>query len=253
MRRDDLIYYYKCNMTRGQHIAAYILCSILGSIVSFLFYHLIILSTIVGFLIGIPLERLYAESTVIRRQKKLLMQFRDFLEDMSVAANAGNVEYKALQFTADSLQISYNKDADIVRETLYILQEYEKGGRQLKELFKDFGDRSGLEDIKNFATIYEVIEGRSDNFGEIISQTRTIIADKIEIEQEIETVITGAKNETYVMLFMPIIIVITLSLMGEGFMDSLFLTMTGHVVATIALIIFTLSFWIAIRSTNIEV
>ena len=172
---------------------------------------------------------------------------------MSVAAGAGNVEVQAIRSALKDLKIAYNENADIVREVENILLQYEKGGKKLKDLFQDFANRSGLEDIQSFATIYAVIEGKSDRFGDILIQTQEIIGDKIEIEQEIQTVITSAKSETNMMIVMPIIIVIAMSGMGEGLMDSLFTTAVGHFAATISLIIFTASYIYALKVSNIKV
>ena len=84
-------------------------------------------------------------------------------------------------------------------------------------------------------------------------QTNDIIGEKIEVEQEIETGITAAKSETNVMLVMPIVIVIMLSAMGGGFMDALFTTAIGRIAATIALVLFVISFVLAKKFTNIDV
>ena len=120
-------------------------------------------------------------------------------------------------------------------------------------MFEDLAYRSDLEDVRSFATIYSVIEGKSDRFSDILSQTEEIIGDKIAIEQEIETTITSAKSETMVMLIMPIVIVVAMSAMGGGLTDSLFNTMTGHLAATIALVLFGISYVIAVKSSDIEV
>ena len=208
---------------------------------------------IIGLVIGVVLEKMYADSTIVKRQKNLRLQFRDFLESMNVAVRAGNVEYKAVKSALDDLRISYNDDADIIVEVQNILQQYENGGKQMKVLFQDLADRSRIEDIRNFAAIYSVIEGKSDRFGDILTQVEEIIGDKLEIEQEIETVITSAKSETYMMLIMPIVIVVAMSSMGGGLLDALFTTVTGHIAATAALIIFAVSFIIATKSTQINV
>ena len=84
-------------------------------------------------------------------------------------------------------------------------------------------------------------------------QTNDIIGEKIEVEQEIETGITAAKSETNVMLVMPVIIVVLLSVMGGGFMDALFTTAMGRVAATIALVLFVISFILARKFTDIDV
>ena len=245
--------YYKCNMTKMQHILAYIICSLLMSVVAYLFYHLIFLSLVVGFIVGIYLEKMYAASTISKRQRNLRLQFRDFMESMSVAARAGNVEVHALKSALKDLKVSYSEKADIVQEVENILMQYERGGIEIKLLFDDFAKRSRVEDIKNFATIYGVIEGKSDRFGDILVETASIIGDKLEIEQEIETTITSAKSETSAMLIMPIIIVIALSAMGGDLLGALFTTGIGHLAATVAIICFIISFVISQKVTDIKV
>lgn len=245
--------YYKCNMKKLEHILAYIVSSILVAVIAWLFYHILIVSVIIGLAGGIYLEKIYAASTVKKRKRALRLQFRDFLESMSVAVRAGNVEAQAVKSALEDLKISYSGKADIVKEVENIILQYEKGGVTLKVLFEDFAARSGLEDIYSFATIYSVIEGKSDRFGDILVQTQEIIGDKIEIEQEIQTTITSAKSETTMMLVMPIIIVIAMSAMGGGLLDALFTTMAGHFAATVALIIFGVSYILAAKAGDIEV
>ena len=245
--------YYICNMKKSMHILVYVIASILASVVVYLFYHIIPISVIGGFIIGIFLEKLYADSTIKKRQKNLRLQFRDFLESMAVAARAGNVEIKAIKSAAQDLRLSYSEQSDIVREIDNIIVQYEGGGIAIKDLFQDFADRSNLPDIQSFATIYGVIEGKSDRFGDIVVQTHEIIGEKIEVEQEIETGITSAKSETYTMLVMPIIVVVMMSAIGEGLLDSLFTTMTGHITATVALVLFVASFIMATKFTDVNV
>ena len=166
--------YYRCNMKKVEHVLAYLICSLLITGIAYLFYHLVPISILVGFGAGIYLEKVYADSTVKRRMTALRLQFRDFLESMSVAARAGNVEVKALESALADLKISYSVKADIVKEVENILKQYKQGGIELKFLFEDFANRSNLEDIRSFATIYAVIEGKNDRFGEIVSQTSEI-------------------------------------------------------------------------------
>lgn len=248
-----MTYYYKCNMKTYQHLIVYILISMLATIIVFLFYHLILISVVIGFIVGIFLEKMYADSTIKKRQKTLRMQFKDFMEAMSVAVRAGNVEYQAVKSAYKDLQVSYNNKADIIIEVENIILQYEKGGKELKVLFQDLADRSDLEDIKSFATIYNVIEGKSDRFGDILTQTQEIIGDKIEIEQEIQTTIIAAQTETKTMLLMPIVIVIALSVMGGSLLNALFTTTSGHIAATVALIIFAVSYVLAVKSTDITI
>lgn len=244
--------YYICNMKKSEHVLAYIINSLIAGLVVYLFYHSIIAGIIGGLFIGLFLENLYAHSTIKKRQKALRLQFRDFLEAMSVAAKAGSVEVHAIKSAAKDLRLSYTEQTDIVREIDNIIISYEGGGIAIKDSFNDFARRSRLADVSNFAAIYGIIEGKSDRFGDIVMQTNDIIGEKIEVEQEIETGITAAKSETNAMLVMPIIIVIMISGMGD-FMNSLFTTFTGRVAATVALVLFVISFVLAKKFTDIDV
>jgi len=246
------IKYYECNMTKQQHLLAYLAFAAAIVVILFIYYRLLPLAVAGGLLIAIPQEKNYSKSVMRKRQNRLRLQFKDFLESMSVAVRAGNVEVKAVESALKDLKLSYNARADIVREVENILLQYEKGGIELKVLFQDLAARSDIEDIRSFAAIYAVIEGKSDRFGDILRETEQIIGDKLEIEQEIETTITSAKSETMMMLIMPIVIVAVMSGMGE-FFDSLFTTPSGRVAATVALLIFGLSFVLAVKSTDIEV
>ena len=240
-------------MKKREHVFVYMISSLIAGVVVYLFYHSVIAGIMGGAIIGIFFEKLYADSTIRKRQKALRLQFRDFLEAMSVAARAGSVEVQAIKSAAKDLRLSYTEQTDIVREIDNIITSYEGGGIAIKDLFSDFAKRSRLADISNFAAIYGIIEGKSDRFGDIVMQTNDIIGEKIEVEQEIETGITAAKSETNVMLVMPIVIVIMLSAMGGGFMDALFTTVIGRIAATIALVLFVISFVLAKKFTNIDV
>lgn len=50
------------------------------------------------------------------------------------------------------------------------------------------------------ASIYATIEGKSSRADEIVRETQQIIADKMEIEMEIDTLMTAAKSEVNIML-----------------------------------------------------
>ena len=245
--------YYKCNLKLYQHILAYILCAVICSLLVYIFYHLVAISVILGCLLGIYLEHMYAESTVRKRKRNLRLQFRTFLQSMSVASRAGNTEVHAIEAALKDLRVSYRPDSDIIVEVEHILLEYRNGGVPLKVLFSDLADRSDLEDVRSFASIYSVIEGKNDRIGDILTETAKIIGDKIEIEQEIETTIASAKSETNMMLILPIVIVLAMSFMGGDLLSALFETREGHLAATIALICFALSYVISSKLSDIDV
>ena len=83
-------------------------------------------------------------------------------------------------------------------------------------------------------------------------ETQQIISDKMEMEMEIETMMTAAKSEVTIMLFMPLVILLVISYAGAGFMDSIYTTPAGRVVAAFGLLIFIISFIFAKKFSRIE-
>lgn len=249
------INYYECNMSKGEHLLAYLIFSVLIAIILYVYYHALAIALIGGLLIAIPQEKNYSKSVVKRRQNKLRLQFNEFLEiiSISISGGSGRSMENAVKDSLIELRMMFNEKSDIVREIGLIVSDYEHAGIPMKNGFYELGIRSEIDDIVSFATVYATIEGKTSDFGYIISQTHEIIRDKVEIKMEIETVISGAKSEAYMMLVLPLVIVAAMSAMGGGLMDSLFTTLTGRLSATFGVVCTFASYIIATKATEIEV
>ena len=230
--------YYECNMTKGQHVLAYLFFSVMISVVLFIYYRFIPVAVIGGFIIGIWQEKNYSQTVTKRRQEKLRLQFKEFLEIISISISGGS---------GRSME---NAVEDSLRELQMI---YRHAGIPMVKGFEELGERSDIDDVLSFAAIYKTIEGKTSDFGYIIAQTRDIIKDKVEIAMEIQTEINSAKSEAYMMLVLPLVLVIMMSTMGSGFMDSLFTTAIGRIAATVGVICTFVSYVIATRAAEIDV
>ena len=73
------------------------------------------------------------------------------------------------------------------------------------------------------------------------------------MEMEIETMMTAAKSEVNIMLFMPLVILLVIGYAGENFMDAIYTTLVGRIVATVGLIIFFIFYILAKKFSNISI
>lgn len=249
------INYYECNMTKTEHLLAYLAFSAAIAVVFYIYYRALAVSVIGGLLIGIFQEKNYAKSVVKKRKNKLRLQFNEFLEiiSISISGGSGRSMENAIKDSLRELQMMFHKKADIVREIGLIISDYEHAGIPMKDGFSDLGKRSEIDDIMSFATVYATIEGKTSDFGYIIAQTHQIIKDKVEITMEIETSISAAKSEAYTMLILPLLIVAAMASMGGGLMDSLFTTVVGRLAATVGVVCTFASYVLAVKATEIEV
>ena len=234
------------------HIASFFIGFAAGFVVLFIFYKVIPLAVLGGAITGTVYIFVAEQAAIQKRLKKLRVQFYDLLEAMSVAMRAGNPVLKALESAREDLTLIYPGNSDILVELDVIIKKF-YNAIPLSESFADFARRSGLEDVASFASIYATIEGKSSRADEIVRETQQIIADKMEIEMEIDTLMTAAKSEVNIMLFMPLVILAVIGYAGAGFMDAIYTEPLGRVVATGGLIVFIISFIMARKFSNVEI
>ena len=235
----------------AEHILSFLLGFIAGSGVLYIFYKIALLSLLGGVFIGIINVFASAEETVKKRITKLRAQFYDLLEALSVSIRAGNPLIKALQNAREDLILIYQEDSDIIVELDILVGRFDNAV-PISEAFSDLAQRSGLEDIASFASIYATIEGKSGRDDEIIRETQQIISDKMEIEMEIETLMLAAKTELNIMLFMPLVILGVIGYAGAGFMDAIYTTAIGRVVSSFGLTVFLISYIMAKKFSNVK-
>ena len=235
----------------ANHALAFLIGFAAGAVVLFIFYKIISLSIIGGAAVGAVNILASAMEATKKRTVKLREQFYDLLEALSVAMRAGNPFIKALQSAREDLILIYPEDCDIIIELDIIIGRF-NNAVPISAALSDLAERSGLEDVASFASIYATIEGKSGRDDEIVRETQQIIADKMEIEMEIDTLLTAAKAELNIMLFMPLVILGVIGYAGAGFMDAIYTTSAGRVVSTGGLIVFVLSFIMARKFSNVK-
>ena len=242
--------YTLCPSGAPEHAVSLIIGFAAGFAVSYIFYRIVMISIVCGAVFGAVNIFSAAQNAVSKRSVKLRIQFFDLLEAVSVAMRAGSPLLKALQSAREDLLLIYSEESDIIIELDIIIGKF-NNAMPLSEAFYDFAERSKLEDIVSFASVYATIEGKSGRTDEIIRETQQIISDKMEIEMEIATLLTAAKTEANVMLFMPIVILAVIGYSGAGFMDTIYTTPAGRIVSTVGLIIYIISYFMARKFSNV--
>ena len=234
------------------HVLAFLVGFAAGAAVLFIFYKLLALALAGGLICG-GVNIVAADRRAIeKRRKKLREQFYDMLEAMSVAMRSGNPVVKALQSARGDLLLLYTESADIIRELDIIIGQF-YNAVPLSVSFAHFAERSGLEDVASFASVYATIEGKSSRADEIVRETQQIISDKMQIEMEIDTLMTAAKSEVNIMLCMPLVILGVIGYAGAGFMDAIYTTPVGRLVASGGLIVFCICYVLARKFSDVEV
>ncbi len=232
----------------------YLIGYLIGFVISFIamqiFFERVIISIIIGLAIGFLAIKVYKKYLIINRQRKLLLQFKDFLESLSASYSAG-------KNTQNAFKDAYNDMIELHGDKAYIANELEiielgiENGFTIEELLNNFALRSSVDDIKSFADILEIGNRTGSNMKTIIGQTKDIINDKIDIEMEINTIIIQKKTELYIMLAMPFIIILALNTLGDSTFSAY--VPINVIVRIFVFIIIIIAFLLGKRITDIKV
>lgn len=204
----------------------------------------------------IPLMLLYfrqKRKQLIKEQRKVLnYQFKDALSSLSVAFQAGYSAENAVRACRRDLERLYGREADLVREFVYIENQMAVSV-PVENLFLELGERSGLEDIENFAAVFAGAKRSGGDMDKIILKTARMLGDKIDIKKEIEATLAAKKSEQLIMSLMPFGIILYMQLTSPGFLSVLYGNLFGAVAMTICLFVYFAAYWMGKRIVDIQV
>ena len=220
------------------------------AVVLFIFYQSIIFSVATGLIGMVAGRKLWHSHLQKKRSNALLMQFKDMLDSLANSYATGKNTQGAFSDCEVDLAQQHGDAAYIVTEmhhvTTGILNNY-----TVEIMLEDFAQRSGLVDVENFVSTFTVCNRLGGNLKDIVSETRNVICDKIDIEQEIITNIAEKKNELNIMLIMPLLIVVMLRSLGnEALVDNSFINI---VVKSVAIVIFAIAYVLGSKIMNIKI
>ncbi|HCT92012.1 MAG TPA: pilus assembly protein TadB [Lachnospiraceae bacterium] len=200
----------------------------------------------------IPYFRWVKARLISKRKQRLLESFQSAAAAFVVALRTGYAAENALAECAGDLERMMGQEDILVRELRY-MQAQTALSVPLEELFADLGKRSGLEDIENFAQVFTVGKRTGGNVGEILSNAADQLRQKLEVQKDIQVQVASRRMEQTVMSLVPWGIILYLNVTSPGYMDVLYGTLAGRVVATVCLALYLLSWFWGRKITEIEV
>ena len=202
-------------MTLLERVKAFLIGFSMAFLGSYIMFRTLIMSIILGVIGGCFAMPIFNKYLLNKRKSNLLMQFRELLESLSNSFSAGKNTPDAFSDAQNDMVIQLGEKSDIVKE-VEIITTGLHNNITIESMLEDFATRSGLEDIESFAVTFAVANRLGGNLKSVIKESRDIINDKIEIEMEIETLITGKKNEINIMAVLPFAVVGMMGILGDA-------------------------------------
>lgn len=229
-------------------VAVYV---VLDTVVSYLFFN-----SIAAFAVLLPgiflFLKEYRQELARRRAREMRQQFLDGMQMTAASLQAGYSIENAFHEAWKELGKIYGQDTFIIREFRHLVTQTEMN-RNVEELLNSLGQRSGIEDIKSFAEVFETAKRTGGDLLAVIRNTVSCMRQRQETLAEIETCLAGKVMEQNVMSVVPILILAYVRLSSPEFLASMYGNVTGTAVMTICFGVYLAAWFWGRKIVRIEV
>ena len=243
--------YWQQDIRKHQYLLALAKGILLIGIVSYLFYGTWI-CTILFSPYLIWYMKSWEKQLVKKKQNKFRLQFKEAIQSLSAALNVGYSVENAMRETIKDLKGIYKKDEIILREFSYMIRQLQMNV-SVETVLQDFAQRTGDEDVQTFVTVFNMAKRSGGDTMEIIRNAVRQMGEKIDVEREITTLVSGKKLELKIMTIIPLGMVLYMKISFPAFLDVLYGNLAGVIVMSICLLVYVVAYEMGRRIVEIEV
>jgi len=202
--------------------------------------------------LAIPYIRFRRKQKTEKYREQLTEQFKEALGSMLTAMKAGFSAENAVRETYEEMKFLYGAQSPICREFQKICRGLDSHV-PLEQLMNDFGEYSRIEAIREFAQTFTIAKRSGGNMTEIMSRTVRILQDGMDVEKEINILVSARKLEQRIMNLVPFLIVGYVSVASRGFFTPLYHNPAGIFIMSICLAVYVTAFAISEKISAIPV
>ena len=196
--------------------------------------------------VGILYYRMLRQRYVERCRQRLVLEFRECILSVGSALRAGYAVENAFVECRNDMRLLFGEYSMIYQE-LELIRRGMIINITLEELLKDLADRSHSEEVQQFVEVFAIAKRSGGNFADIINSSAEIIGRKIEMRQEVKTLLSGRQMEQMIMKLMPFGILIYINMTYPGYFDVLYHNLQGIAIMTICLAVYLAAYVISDR------
>lgn len=176
-----------------------------------------------------------------KNKRSYLEQFKECILSVEASLRAGYAVENAFMESIRDMQMMFGEHSRIVRELVFI-QKGLRNNETLESLLTAVAEKSGISEICEFAEVFAIAKRNSGKVSDVIDLYSVIIFQKMENQQEIQTVLAAKRLEQRVMNVMPFGMVLYLDITNPGYFELLFHNLKGVVIMSACLGIYVTAF-----------
>ena len=242
----------KYEFSRKENAVFYSCLAAAGIAISYLLYRNILFT--VAIIPFAPKIKSFVTAGIIKsRRRRYMAEFRDFLFMASTAIGAGRSMKDAIYESIPSLKNIYGKKAVLAADLSKAYERMETGGENDVSVLRDLADASGLEDVKDFVTVYSICKTTGASLITALGKAAGVIMEKMSIEREIDELVKRKEGEGLVIFAMPALIILFLNLTSPDYIAPLYGTVAGRIIMTAVLASNVGIYAMIQRITNVDI
>lgn len=170
----------------------------------------------------------------VKQKRENLIQFKECIQSVATNMKAGYAVENAFVESEKDMISMFGMESRIVWD-LRRIRVGLMNHIPLEKLLQELADRSGEDEVREFADVFFIAKRGGGNLPEIIGSTCTMIGKRIELEEEISVYLASKKMQQSIMDLMPLFVAGYMELTNPGYFKPLYHNMQGIVLMTIGL------------------
>lgn len=187
-----------------------------------------------------------------KREIAMQAQFMTGIQLVCTSVQAGYAVENAFREALQELGKMYGEEDFVIREFQFIVSQVGVN-RTIESLLLDLGQRSQVEDIRNFAEVFYTAKRTGGDLLAIIRNTVSCIQQRQETRMEIETSLSGKVMEQNLMSVIPMFILMYVNLTSPELMQVMYHNGLGIMVMSFCLMLYLGAYFWGRKIMDIEV
>lgn len=202
--------------------------------------------------LGLAFPFWYRRELCRKRKERLKSEFKEAILILSGLMSAGYSMENALGASVSELTALYGPEGMLAKEFSHMASQV-KLNVTAEQVLGNFAERSGIEEVYSFVQVFVVAKRGGGDLVAIMNRTAEAIRDKIQVQEEIQTMTASRRFEQRIMNLLPFLIILYVDFTSPGFFELMYTTLTGRLLMTGCLAVYGAALWLSGRILRIEV
>ena len=175
-----------------------------------------------------------------KRKRQLRREFLSAVTLLGDGLRSGYSAENAVIASVPELMNLWGDKSDMVREWNDMARAF-RLNRTIEELLSDLGARTHIQEIQDFADVFQVTKRSGGRLSEVVMDTGLVLTEQFEAEEKVRTAVAARRFEQKIMDVMPAGILLYIRMTSPSLIGILYEGLTGRLVMTACLTVYVLA------------